>query len=226
MKRIFGVLIFPFLLIGCGNEEVANVLEGSNTPYESNVSTEQYESQQVANDFGSAFEQAISGQLLFKEDQSTAYFTGTGNEYASYSETTYWISYEYVQVITDNGGTTVHEYYKIEEDAIYLLATQTEDQLEDLSLDILKTIAPIELYLKLPLTVGTSFNGWNVEDRQFLSTAYEQFDDAFILTKDTPSDMTTLYIAPGFGVVKRVVVLKDTSETTITSELSSIQYNN
>ncbi len=46
-------------------------------------------------------------------DGSTAYFLGEGNEYATYTVHTKWLSDQYVALVEDNGGAALLKVFRV-----------------------------------------------------------------------------------------------------------------
>ena len=61
---------------------------------------------------------------FFMPNGTTAYFKGTGNEFASYKETTTWLGENHVQTVINNGGATVEKIYRITMNEVQLVLQQ------------------------------------------------------------------------------------------------------
>ena len=212
------------MLASCTQSESLSV---DNKPAESPI-TEQdaFTSKEVEQEYGKAFENAAQLQLFLYEDASTVTFEGVGNEYASYTIKSDWLSDHYVRYEQDNGGVVLAKYYRIDADGIYLV-----DQVPDEA--NVKTVAELEKSPVLstefmaPITVGTTFDGWTITatDARY-TTPYDAFDKVVVLEKQTDTIVERQYYVAGVGAV--AYEFETTDEygelSMISSKLSLITY--
>lgn len=162
-------------------------------------------------------EQTNELQLFFKENGSTAFFEGEGNEFASYTEQTFWLSSNYVHVRIDNGGATINKVYRITDTAIELIFQEVEDvaQFDETVLD---TYPVISTLLTIPIDIGQSEDNWTITDTAAqIDTPYRAFDDAIVVVKEDESIMETSYYVRGYGLVKSVTEMLDGDEVFVVS---------
>ncbi|MCT6925355.1 hypothetical protein [Metasolibacillus sp.] len=156
-------------------------------------------------------------QLFFKEDGSTAFFEGEGNEFASYTEQTFWLSSDYVHVRIDNGGATINKVYRITGTAIELIFQEVEDvaQFDEAALDTYQVISTL---LKAPIDIGQSEDNWTITDTSApIDTPYRTFDDAIVIVKEVENITETNYYVRGYGLVKSVTEMVDGDEAFVVS---------
>ncbi|SOC23893.1 hypothetical protein SAMN05880501_11634 [Ureibacillus xyleni] len=167
---------------------------------------------------------------FFKPDGTTSTFLGEGNEYASYTEKTKWLSDNYVATVIDNGGATTMKVYRVLEDRIDLVYDELVEEMpndvvypEVQSLDKLEAVEP---YLASPIEVGTTFGNWKiVETGASIDTHFETFENAIVIEEQGEDFTNRKYVVEGFGVVKsESVMVTDTNEEYIvTSTLERIE---
>ncbi|MGN7386507.1 hypothetical protein [Sporosarcina sp. SAFN-015] len=158
---------------------------------------------------------------------SKAQFHGEGNEYAG-MDIDFAHPYEdYVILNENNGGTLIRRIYKIEEDQITKMEEKTVDLNADFpSLKEIEEMEPIGVYLKKPLKVGTTFDGWKiVETNVTVETPYETFGDAFVIEEKGDDYINRKYFVKGYGEVKRESIMQTVNEDAdfiVTSSLKSV----
>lgn len=213
MKKYIYLLALPLLLVACSEQETQ--IHVTTPPANTGVASE----------YSEAFLTANTAQLLFKEDQSIAYFTGIGNEYASFTETTRWLSNQYVEVTIDNGGTILTRYFYVDQQAIYLVKELTEEE-NALTLEQLVTLPHGKQLLTVPLQIGMQMEDWYVTKMDAtVTTPLQTFTNVTIFEKHALNETNILYVAPGFGVVKNEFIATfDGKEEVISSTLTSIEY--
>lgn len=164
---------------------------------------------------------------FFKPDGSTASFLGEGNEFASYTEKTKWLSDDYVATVIDNGGATTMKIYRVLEDRIDLIYDELVEEMpnnitypEVISLEKLEAIEP---YFAGPIEVGTTFGNWEiVETGASVDTHFESFENVIVIEEQQEDYINRKYLVEGFGVVKAVYT--DTNEEYIvTSTLEKLE---
>ena len=159
---------------------------------------------------------------FFKQDGDVAYFIGVGNEYATFKETTKWINPDYVEIVTDNGGSITQTIYRITPYAIELIVGQNaEDGVITPSVDDLLYLQSVMTVLSIPLENGKTFDD-NTKTMQLdvpLKTPYGDFMTTLV---EYSGDGATVskYYAEGFGLVGQVYTFED--GTKIESYLASI----
>jgi len=181
-------------------------------------------SQDLAAAYANAYEHASPLQLFFKEHQTNATFIGEGNEFASFSEETVWLTDYIVQTSIDNGGVFMYSIYRITDEAIELVYEGVVEPTMTVG-DIAK-LPVIELYLALPIEQGTSFGAWTITDvNSTIDTPFKRFTDVIEVMKETDDTKSYRYFAPGFGLIKQVESM-ETNENLleISSSLEEILY--
>ena len=156
----------------------------------------------------------------FKKDGDVAYFKGSGNEYASFTETTTWINDDYVQILVDNGGSITQNIYRITDADIRLVLTRNaEDEVVKPTLAELNSMETINTLLEAPFS-----DNWIFDDRTMFTnvpfkTPYEEFNTILVESK-TEEIKISKYYAEGYGLVGEVYTFED--GTKIESYLTSI----
>lgn len=139
---------------------------------------------------------SIKQQLnsMFMENGQYSFFAGDGGEYSSYTQITYWLDENHVQLVKDNTAVIAMELYRITDDEIQLLLTGvyneafTSDQLisykdfaklyisrgelpfdptNELSFTLteaLNKIKPLETNFRLPLKIDDTIENYKVVD--------------------------------------------------------------
>lgn len=172
-------------------------------------------------------DQSISAQKellrsFFKQDGDVAYFMGSGNEYATFKETTNWINPDYVEIVTDNGGSITQTIYRITPYAIELIIGQNaDDGVVTPSVDELLYLQSGMTVLSIPLENGKTFDE-NTKKMQLevpLKTPYGDFLTTLVEYSGDGASVSKYY-AQGFGLVGQVYTFED--GTKIESYLASI----
>ncbi|MER1985949.1 MAG: hypothetical protein ABS948_08675 [Solibacillus sp.] len=214
MKKIIYPLFLALLLVACSQREahIDITTEPANTG--------------VQSEYDEAFLSASEAQLLFKEDQSVAYFAGEGNEYAAFTETTHWLSNQYVEVVIDNGGTMISRYFYVHDDAVYLVK-ELSDEEPALTLEQLTSLPLGEPIITVPFKMDTQVGEWRITQTDAtVTTALQTFTNVTILEKQTINETNKIYLALGFGIVKNEFITTfEGQQEIIRSTLTSIDYN-
>jgi hypothetical protein len=159
---------------------------------------------------------------FFKQDGDVAYFIGVGNEYATFKETTKWINPDYVEIVTDNGGSITQTIYRITPYAIEVIVEQNaEDGVITPSVDELIFLQSAMTVLSIPLENGKTFDD-NKKTMQLnvpLKTTYGDFITTVVEYKGDGATISKYY-AKDFGLVGDVYTFED--GTKIESYLASI----
>ena len=175
--------------------------------------------------YKNAFEHSTALQLFFKEDQTTAAFFGEGNEYASFTEETMWLTETIVQTIVDNGGVTMYRLYHITDQAIILVYEDINSP--NLTVAEIVKLPTLELYMALPIERNTSFDGWVITAVDVtVETPFQTFTQAIEVVKETDDFKTFRYFVRGFGLVKQIDEMKMADGVfVVSSTLKEIQYH-
>lgn len=168
---------------------------------------------------------------FFKPDKSIAKFLGGGNEFATYTEKTTWLSEKYVGTIVDNGGSILMNVYKINADIVDLIYREQVDVYPpDLAsfpkLEDLQRAKPIETYLAKPIKVGTTFSNWTIVDMNVtVETPYKTFENVFVIEEVGEKYVNRKYFAEGFGEIKSEFIMDsdDGGKFIVTSTLESLE---
>lgn len=157
---------------------------------------------------------------LFKEDGTDAYFIGYGNEFATFKETTNWISDNYVELIVDNGGQTMQKIYRITEDAIVLVYEEPTDipavTPTVVQLDAMPVISTL---FKAPILDGKTSDGKTITTNVPLTLPFGDFTTIRV-EYDEENIHVTKHYAEGFGLVAEYYYMNE--EIDIRSLLASI----
>ncbi|WP_342574347.1 hypothetical protein MHH37_19680 [Solibacillus sp. FSL K6-1781] len=157
----------------------------------------------------------------FKQDGDVAYFLGTGNEYASFKETTTWLFYDYVEVQEDNGGAVMQKVYRIKQDAIELVYEEMiEVERKSFTLAQLNQLEPIHTILQPPIANGEIFENKTVTYPVNFQTPYKNYDNIIQITEDVEGGKNHFYYDYGDGLIAEQYIMNDGNE--ITSVLASI----
>ncbi|CAM5180050.1 putative protein OS=Ureibacillus acetophenoni OX=614649 GN=SAMN05877842_103189 PE=4 SV=1 [Ureibacillus acetophenoni] len=228
MKQLLFILTLLFL-VGCTNDQV-NTSDTNHPPGESSSETPN-DSNDSEDESDEVTENDVDYSKFFLPDGSTAHFLGDGNEFATYTVYTKWLSDRYVSIVEDNGGLAMLKIYRVMDeydkiDKVY------EEPIEGLpsevqypSVDELNNLPLIESYLNGPIEVGTEIGKWKiVEIDTTLETPYQTFEDVFVLEEETEDFINRKYFVEGFGEVKREAIMHIEGEDDyiVTSTLEKI----
>ena len=219
MKYVY-LLLLCFVLIACSNTEESQLHADITATSKEAIEN----SKDLATAYANAYENASPLQLLFKEHQTRATFVGDGNEFASFSEETVWLTDHIVQTSINNGGDLVYSIYRVTDEAIELVyegVTEPTMTIEDIS-----KLPVIELYLALPIEQGTSFGSWTITNLNItVNTPFKSFTNAIEVMKETDGSISYRYFAPGFGLIKQVESMgMNENLIEISSTLENISY--
>ncbi|MEO4053700.1 hypothetical protein [Solibacillus sp. CAU 1738] len=210
------------------------LLLGSTSFYYFNKQSEQ--SENVSNTDGETGENAeeevplleesvaiASFKRYFMPDGTTAYFRGTGNEFASYKEKTTWLFDHYIQTVLNNGGAIVEKIYRITATEVQLVLQQevpeepttayTEQQLNALATIAVIWEAPFEERKKMG---NRQIVGIPAE----ITTEYGHFTDVIIVEEVADNNINRFFYAPDYGLIR--LEFYNNNDLIVTSELASI----
>lgn len=220
------LLLFPLFLLLASCMQTESLSE-NNKPAESPINQQEaFTSTEVEQDYGKAFENAAELQLFLYEDSSTVSFEGEGNEYASYTIKTDWLSDHYVRYEQDNGGVVLAKYYRIDSDGIYLV-DQVADEAMVKTVTELENLPVLSTELMAPITIGTTFDGWTITATEAsYTTPYDAFNKVIVLEKQTDTILERQYYVAGVGPVAYEFEMTDENGevSMITSKLALITY--
>jgi len=219
MKYVY-LLLLCCVLTACSNVEESQLHADITATSKEAIE----DSQDLATAYANAYENASSLQLFFKEHETKATFIGEGNEFASFSEETVWLTDYVVQTSIDNGGGFVYSVYRITDEAIELVYEGVTEP--TMTVGDIEKLPVIELYLALPIEQGTSFGAWTITDvNSTVDTPFKRFTDVIEVMKETDGSKSYRYFAPGFGLIKQVESLDmDENRIEISSTLEEILY--
>lgn len=172
--------------------------------------------------------QAIPDTLLdyFPPDDTSVYYEGVGNEFAQMANTISRPAPDYVVIRENNGGSYIQKVYKLEGDQIQLVKEEPVDFNVLLPTPAeLDAMVPIRTYLKEPIQVGTTFDDWTIiEVGASLQTPYQQFDDVVVVEQVDSDFVNRIYLAEGFGEVKResIMTIAGEPDYVVTSTLENM----
>lgn len=141
---------------------------------------------------------------FFPPEDIDQFFIG-GFENGGAKVQTRWLSGQFVQQISYNGGGTIERIYKITENQIVEIYEKMieDNQPSDLTISELEQLPTLEIVMKAPFTVGDVFEGWTLVDTNGqVSTMYGVFEDVLIVESKTENYLSRRYFATGFGEVK------------------------
>lgn len=138
----------------------------------------------------------------FKKDGDIAYFIGEGSEYASYTETTKWLSDEYVEITVDNGGGITRTIYHITDDAIVVVyEDMTDDGYTIIPIEKLKTLSPISTMLKAPIETGKKVNDGTITYPTTIKTLVGTFENAVLVSTENDGYILNRFYVEDIGLV-------------------------
>lgn len=151
-------------------------------------------------------------------------YRGEGNEYAGFETFVDYVGDDYIQIRTQNPGTTTVSVYVVGDGAVKRVYTGGEEYFR---LDRTATREEDEILIKEPIKKGTS---WTMKDGSERSiTAVDAdvrvpYGDYKALEITTQGEYSTVkdYYAPGVGLIKREFVSREGDGSPITSELEKI----
>ena len=144
---------------------------------------------------------------FFKEDGDIAYFQGVYNEYATFTETTTWLNEDYVQITVDNGGMEVRKFYKITQEAIYLVYEDNPeiDGVIALTVEQLQKMEPISTLLVANYKEKTEINDQlHITYPAQLNTPLQHFENVIQITEENDYGKVDYYYAENFGLIGQI----------------------
>ena len=129
------------------------------------------------------------------------------------------------EMLVNNGGVELLKYYRVNENGIYLIE-QLESDGQSLSIDFLETLEPISTYIASPLKVGTTFEGWTIEQTDaYYTTPYGSFDEVIVIAKQEENTKQSHYFVSGIGQIASEFEMTDEQGhvEVISSRLKSIE---
>jgi len=166
-------------------------------------------------------------KVFFMKDGTEAEFLGEGNEYASYTTKTQWLYGRYVNVYENNGGTVMLRTFRIDEDKVTVI--QEEGEAYDTFMPSekeLEQMNPLYTYLQIPLTEGSTFDGWTViSESADIETPLRKFSNVIVVEKKNEGgSIIRKYIAEGYGEIKREYLSKEgDQDSLVTSAIANIK---
>ncbi|HWL24059.1 MAG TPA: hypothetical protein VNR38_09980 [Ureibacillus sp.] len=236
MKQIFFILIFCLLFLSaCTNEQVNSTNNNSASEESSNNSSNEPTNGELIDQnegIQETIEDDVDYSKFFMPEGSTAYFLGEGNEFATFTVKTKWLSDRYVALVEDNGGAAILKIYRVmdEDDKVEKVYDQVIEEFPNdvtyPTVDELNKMPLIEPYLNGPLEVGTVIGDWKiVQVDTTLSTPYKSFEHVIVLEEISEDFTNRKYFAIGFGEVKRESIMQVEGEDpfVVTSTLEKIE---
>lgn len=233
MKRI--LLIFAGLLImlfGCQQNDTTDENADKNNDETTNEEVQEKPNQNEENNKADEEnENQVDLSKYFKPDNTTAYFLGDGIEYSTYTEKTVYLSDEYIGTLVDNGGITMMFIYKISDDQIDIIYREPVEEVppaeptfpEKAELDSMESI---EIYLKTPFEIGTTFDKWTIVETDItLETPYKTFEHVFVIEEKGEDYINKKYFVEGYGEIKTEFIMNidQDEEYIVTSTLEKIE---
>lgn len=225
------ILIFV-LLIGCAKTDTGNETNDiSSTPEPTDTVTAEITekpepTQAVAEPTPQVTEESLTIADYFPLNENTKYiYEGEGNEYASYSVFTDYISKNRIQLRTNNGGSELVRVLENKDGQLTVLLSRGEIYYRENLLN--STDENTEILLKEPLVKGTE---WTLADKRkrFISnvdveitTPAETFQ-ALEVTTEGEDDKVVDYYAAEVGLIKSIFT---SGGMDVTSTLSKIEEN-
>lgn len=148
---------------------------------------------------------------FFKQNGDVAYFVGMNNEYAGFKETTTWLSDEYVQLSIENGAIEKRKFYRITEDAIYLIFEDMPELQGDteISIDLLDSLTPISTLLTADLKKMETIDENEVTYPTELNIPLQKFENVIQVTNETKDSTNEFYFAENFGLIGQITTFKE-----------------
>lgn len=236
MKHLL-IITFILFLTACTNEPDQSSEKSDPQIETSNETQTETNSNEPNNNNNNNNEQEtvdedIDYTKFFMPNESTAYFLGEGNEYATFTIHTKWLSDRYVALVENNGGAVMMKIYRVMDeynkiDKVYdQMIDEYPNNIQYPSIDELNSLPLIETYLNGPLEVGTVIDKWKiVQDDITLETPYQTFEHVFVLEETSEDFINRKYFALGYGEVKRESIMKidGEEEFIVTSVLEKIE---
>lgn len=235
MKYILIIICSLFFLSACATAQSPSDKENNiqKEQVNENIKESKDESQgEKKEEQQGSVDEDIDYTKFFMPDNSTSYFLGEGNEYATFNVHTKWLSDRFVALVENNGGAVMLRIYKVMDefnkiDKIY------DEMIEDLpnnvqypSVDELNSLPAIETYLNGPIEVGTTIGKWKITEVDMtLDTPYQTFEHVFVLEETSENYINRKYFAFGYGEIKRESIMhnEDAEDFIVTSTLENIE---
>lgn len=221
MKK-FSMLIALFLLFGCAEQETK---PNTVSPAPDN---------EIPNKDNSPIkEETFDFSTYFMPTNTTAYFEGYGNEYASYTLKTTWLNDQYVATVLDNGGATVLRIYRLANKQVELIDEHVVDvPMENITYPTIEQLEgrpTMQVYLAAPIKKGTTFGNWTIiETNTTLETPLQKFEDVFVIEETGDGFTNRHYFAPGYGEIKREAIMDHAGENEepfiVSSTIKTVEY--
>ena len=125
-----------------------------------------------------------SFKRYFMPDGTTAYFRGTGNEFASYKERTTLLGDNYVQTVLNNGGAIVEKIYRITDKEVQLVLQQEvpEEPTTAYTEQQLNALATIAVIWEAPFEEGKKMGNRQIVGMPAeITTEYGHFTNVIIV---------------------------------------------
>lgn len=231
MRAMLLFIISIIILAGCNNTSDSEVEKETTLPSNGDVTNEEVKEPGEKKETPASEEENKKADLdlskFFKPNNSTAHFLGEGNEFATYTEKTTWLSDQFVGTIVDNGGVTIMNVYKIGKDRIEKIMCEPIDEGATFpEIEKLQSMEPIEIILATPIQVGTTFEKWTiVETETTLETPYKTFDNVFVIEEVGEDYVNRKYFVENYGDIKTEFIMEtdQDEEFIVTSTLESIE---
>ena len=171
------VLLIGLLLAGCSNK---------NTAFNNSGNTGESNNPNQTMDNPRKIDQGLLDYFL--PDGSKAHFHGEGVDNAEL-DVDFNMPYEHYVVVHENNGDAIARYvYEIGETQITTLSYDLVDANTDFpTLDEIKKMEPVGVYLQKPFEKGQKFGKWEIiETGASVETYYKNFDNAFVVQSVEP----------------------------------------
>lgn len=231
MKKKIILPLFTVLFLTACNDDKVQVEEPSPSPTVYDKSDDDPATGKEAddNEKDEPKEEKIDFTLYFKPADSTAYFIGEGNEFATFNVKTIWLSEQYAANVEDNGGVLMLRIYRLLEDKIEIVLEEVIEGMPDEvtypEVAQLEEMEAVKTYLAAPIEVGTTFDNWTiVKVGETLETPYKTFENVFVIEETGENFINRKYFVEGFGEIKRESIMQTDhdEEYIVTSTLESI----
>lgn len=156
-----------------------------------------------------------------------AVFKGTGNEFAGFTRKYDFIDGDYVQMRSDNGGTSMVNIYRVDETGVYEIFSRGEFYVRENYISRVKSRSPEQTILKAPLKVGTTWedsSGSHVITslNKMVTVPFGKFE-ALEVTETSDNFVTKQYFAKDIGLIKTEYTSTEGESFQIISELSTLE---
>lgn len=163
---------------------------------------------------------------FFPQSPTERHFRGTGNEFATYTETFFQQEGPYYPTIVENGGTSMLRIYNVTDDEISIVYEQGEFYDDVPPISTLEAKFESRPILTAPIKVGSKNGEWEVvKYLKSLEVPLGTIPDVYVLEKKNKQESTERqYWAWQYGKIKEEFIVDDSNgvQFEVTSELEKV----